>query len=115
MAEQKITQESFDDAKIMLKYGMTQREVAKRIGVCENTIYFVNKSDNYTEFQKYRHDRRISKKEEPEEGKVIKHNYNVTIQATHYMEEQQKKTNELLTLISNKLAFIVEELSGRQT
>ena len=30
------------------------------------------------------------------------------------MEEQQKRTNELLTLISAKLAFIVEELTGKE-
>lgn len=117
MAEQKITPEVFDEIKIMLKYGMTQREVGKRVGVCENTIYFVNRAENYTEYQKYRHDRQIKKekREGPDEGKVIEHKYNVTIQATHYMEQQQKRTNELLEIISNKLAFIVDELTGSQT
>ena len=51
----------------------------------------------------------------PEEktAEVIKEiRQTVTVQATHYMEEQQRKTNELLTLISAKLAFIVDELCG---
>lgn len=42
---------------------------------------------------------------------VVEHRQTVTIQATHYMMEEMKKTNELLTLISNKLAFIVDELT----
>jgi len=49
------------------------------------------------------------KKPEPQ---VVEHRQVVTVQATHYMMEEMKKTNELLTLISNKLAFIVDELTG---
>jgi len=44
-------------------------------------------------------------------AQVVEYRQNVTIQATHYMMEELRKTNELLTLISNKLAFIVEELT----
>ena len=53
--------------------------------------------------------------QEMPQSKTVEHKYNVTIQATHYMEEQQKRTNELLTIISNKLAFIVDELTGVRT
>lgn len=34
----------------------------------------------------------------------------VQVQATHYMMEELRKMNQTLTLISNKLAFIVEQL-----
>lgn len=49
-------------------------------------------------------------KEEPEE-KVVEHQHNVTLVANNYLMEEIKKQNELLTLISNKLAFIVDELT----
>lgn len=43
---------------------------------------------------------------------IVEHRQSVTIQATHYMMEEMKKTNELLKCISAKLAFIVDELTG---
>ena len=48
-------------------------------------------------------------------AQVVEHHQTVTIQATHYMMEEMKKTNELLTLLNAKLAFIVEELAGCKT
>ena len=114
---QKITPEVYEDAKIMLKYGMTQKEVAEKIGCSENTVWIINKTVNHEEYQKYQNTRTMNQKnpktkEQQKPGEIVEHKYNVTIQATHYMEEQQKRTNELLTLISNKLAFIVEKLDG---
>ena len=43
--------------------------------------------------------------------KVIEHRQTVTVQATHYMMQEMKRTNELLELISRKMAFIVESLT----
>ena len=42
---------------------------------------------------------------------VIEHRQTVTVQATHFLMEELKQQNELLKAISNKLAFIVEQLS----
>ena len=42
---------------------------------------------------------------------VVEHRQSVTIQATHYMMQEMKKTNELLELISRKLTFIVDQLN----
>ena len=42
---------------------------------------------------------------------IVEHRQTIVVQASHYMLEEQKKTNELLTLISNKLSFIVDELT----
>ena len=49
------------------------------------------------------------------EGRVIRHEQSVTIVANHYMAEEMKKQTELLELISRKLAFIVDELTGVKT
>ena len=42
---------------------------------------------------------------------VVEHRQTVTIQATHYMMQEMKRTNELLELISRKMAYIVDQLS----
>lgn len=47
----------------------------------------------------------------PSAPQVVEHRQTITVQASHFMLEEQKRTNELLTLISNKLAFIVDELT----
>ena len=43
---------------------------------------------------------------------VVEHRQSVTIQATHFMTEEMKRTNELLTLINNKLGAIINDLYG---
>ena len=47
----------------------------------------------------------------PQPTQVIEHRQTVTVQATHYMMQEMKRTNELLELISRKMAFIVESLT----
>ena len=47
----------------------------------------------------------------PQPTQVIEHRQTVTVQATHYMMQEMKKTNELLDLISRKLTFIVDSLT----
>ena len=46
-----------------------------------------------------------------QQPQVVEHRQTVTIQATHYMMQEMKKTNELLELISRKLTFIVDQLN----
>ena len=48
---------------------------------------------------------------QPTQPQVVEHRQSVTIQATHYMMQEMKKTNELLELISRKLTFIVDQLN----
>ena len=46
-----------------------------------------------------------------QQPQVVEHRQTVTIQATHYMMQEMKRTNELLELISRKMAFIVDQLN----
>ena len=46
-----------------------------------------------------------------QQPQVVEHRQTVTIQATHYMMQEMKRTNELLELISRKMAYIVDQLS----
>ena len=121
---------TFNCVKIMLRAKAPYAEIEKYLGVSKATIGRISGCESFEEYRQmmtaaaiaYRQKKEQEKpQEQPEEQpeakpeqpeKVVR--YNVTIQATHYMEEQQKRTNELLTLISNKLAFIVEELTGKE-
>ena len=47
----------------------------------------------------------------PPEPQVIEHRQTVTLVANQYLMEEVKQQTELLKLISNKLAYIVEQLS----
>lgn len=128
---------TFNCVKIMLMAKAPYAEIEKYLGVSKATIGRISGCESFEEYRQmmtaaaiaYKQKKEQEKaqeklQEQPEEKpeeqpeakpeqpeKVVR--YNVTIQATHYMEEQQKRTNELLTLISNKLAFIVEELTGK--
>ena len=48
---------------------------------------------------------------QPVQPQVIEHRQTVTVQATHFMMEEMRQQNELLKAISNKLAYIVEQLT----
>lgn len=125
----KVTEELFKNAKLMINAGMSQRQIAKILNVSQNAICHINITDTLKDYnalvaKKSQADRDKKKgivkpaeqKEEPQKElppQVVEYRQNVTIQATHYMMQEMQKTNELLKLISNKLAFIVEELTGK--
>ena len=114
-----------DDAvKLLIENGANNTEVSKYLKVSADVVSMIRKSETYEEYQNFMYEylqklknRAIkakgteTKTDKPEE--VIKEiRQTVTIQATHYMEEQLKKTNELLTGISAKLAAIIDDLYG---
>jgi putative NIF3 family GTP cyclohydrolase 1 type 2 len=134
----KMTESKFKAIKILLAGGATYKETAESMGVSTVVVGYCKHSET---FEEYRHkiymtsggyrkkmaaekkalaEKLEQKKQEQEkaeleiqasEPNVVEHRQTVTIQATHYMMEEMKKTNELLKLISSKLAFIVDELT----
>ena len=127
----KMTEMQFNAIKTLLKGGASQAEASKYMGVCQNTAYYVNKAENFAEYTQTQatlmnkkraaiNAKRAAAKKIAAEvnavpaAQVVEHRQTVTVQATHYMMEEMKKTNELLTAISNKLAFIVTELTGKE-
>ena len=140
----KVTEGIFNAVKLLIKGGAKNAECAKYMNISTATVSVIRNSETYEEYKHNMHlisgserrrkqaaaiaakakaeaeaQKQAQKQEEtPQEtpqSKTVEHKYNVTIQATHYMEEQQKRTNELLTIISNKLAFIIDELTGTKT
>ena len=125
-----ITEKTFNAVKIMLKGGATGAEVSEYLKLGTTTVSRIRNCDTWEDFllrkreaaifaQKSKEKKAEQTKQEspkqPEQPKeqIVKHEQTVTIQATHYMMQELQKTNELLKLISNKLAMIVEDLYGK--
>ncbi len=137
----KLTESKFKAIKILLKSGASVKEVMEYMEISEGVVYGVRAVDTFEEYKDERARKDLERKQvaaikakeakakeaaalvgavpaatlvpENKPVEVVKEvRQSVTIQATHYMEEQQRKTNELLTAISAKLAFIVDELCG---
>ena len=131
----KLTERQFSAIKMLLKGGATQKEAAEYMQVSHNTAYLVDKAESFEEYLHMQAEMVLKRKqvaaikakgepqekpqEKPQEIKeqtpatqVIEHRQTVTVQATWAMTQEMQKTNKLLELISNKLAFIVDELCG---
>ena len=117
----KITENIYNAVKLILKGGSSTKEAAQVMGISTNSVLRIEKAASYADYLEtaYQNGSARYKKPEPEPAKpeapavqVVEHRQNVTIQATHYMQKELEKTNELLTLISSKLACIIDDLYG---
>ena len=119
-----LTEQNYDLINYMIKGGATDQEIIENFKITEGTLSRVKKSKgNYEEYKKIHGNEVLGNRREKtnkedkanKEEKVIRHEQSVTIVASHYMAEEMKKQTELLGLISRKLAFIVDELTGVKT
>ncbi len=126
----KITEKTYKAIRILIESKTPYKEIADYMNVSVASVQRVATSETYEEYKaqlggyyykkkaeaaKAEAMKKAEKKEYPKDEppvQVVEHRQNVTIQATHYMMTEMQKTNELLTLISNKLAFIIDELTG---
>lgn len=126
----KLTAGQFKAIKTLLRGCATQKEAAEYMQVSSTTAFYVEKAESFEEYMQIQAERELKRKQvaatkakgEPKEitpqtpaTQVIEHRQTVTVQATWAMMQEMQKTNELLKLISNKLAFIVDELCGTGT
>lgn len=106
-----VDQNKFDMIKSMLKGGAPVPEISRFTGYSPTTIYKISCADSLEHYKdvqngnKYRRKRDTADTESA--GGIVVSSYQ-----QNRMIELHKETNELLKLISNKLAFIVEELAG---
>jgi hypothetical protein len=134
----KVTESKFNAIKLLVKGGATNAEAAEYMQVSPHTIANIKAAETWEEYRSIIAARVLAEKqkrhaqaekaekavpaadivnkvnntpETPEKVQRVVHEQSVTIQATHYMMQEMQKTNELLKLISNKLAFIVDELT----
>jgi len=126
----KMDKNLFWAIKTMLKGGATIQETAEYFQISKASVSRAKASETLEEYRSIiaAMNARNRTKKAPETDKtatetapapaaeekpvqVVEHRQTVQIQATHFMMQEQRKTNELLELISRKLAFIVEQLS----
>lgn len=130
-----VTTKVFDAVKLLLESGAKYEEVSKFFNISHSTIGRINKAQDFAEYKHMtsaavwmakrdankakREAEKPKEQEKPQEkpepiltdlrmqGGTISANYQI-----NRMYELLKKQTETLTLISNKLAFIVCELGG---
>lgn len=124
-----MDENKFNAVKILLNGGASIEDTSSVMKLCRATINVIKRSKDYTEYRTIRETYDSRKKENkakkqaqtqaqeqkpetmPETPKAINPTV-IRVEATHYMMEELKKTNELLTAISAKLAAIVTDLYG---
>lgn len=124
ITRKKITKEIYTAVKFMLKGNASASETAASLGISTNSVNRIRNSETFDEYventrlggsARYRADVKNQLKEaetaKPVEdlkqpGGTLSGNYQI-----NRIFEQQKQTNDLLKLISDKLAYIVQQLT----
>ena len=110
-----ITKKTFDDCHTLVDTAnLSCTKAAQILGLSISAVSRVVKCSTYEEYvEAARNGYAPLSKANKEARNSVTNQTTVTIQANHYMMEELRKTNEYLRLISNKLAYIVEELTGK--
>lgn len=124
-ARAKVTPNLFNAVKLLIDGWAKVSEVCKYMGISTWTYNAIRKSENIDEYKSLVAELNLSKKKTGEKKNNIpdveekaeeKHpavvHQSVTVQATHYMMEKLDKIIELLTVMNNKVGFVVDELTG---
>lgn len=124
ITRKKITKEIYTAVKFMLKGIASASEIAACLGISTNSVNRIRNAETFDEYvenaryggsARYRAEAKNQQKEaetvKPVEdlkqpGGTLSGNYQI-----NRIFEQQKQTNELLKLISDKLAYIVQQLT----
>ena len=117
MAKIMVTESLFNIVKTLMKGGASGKTCAEYVGVSEHTISIIKNSEDFEDYKRktsVKKRKNVAQQATSEtEQQGVENRQTIIVQASHYMLEEQKRTNELLAYISNKLAFIVEELTGK--
>ena len=116
MKRQTITPQLFNAVKTLLAGGATQTEAAEYMGLSRPTVQRIAVSEDLEEYKSITYEKtahyyasKNHKKEEPpqeQKPNLLAGNYTL-----NRLYELMKEQNELLKCISNKLAFVVDELT----
>lgn len=112
-----ISENTFNAVKAMLAGGTTVKAACQYLQISNSLGYRISTSGSWEEYQqkvadlmdKQRENRGKKRAANTKEEQPVKNQQIVTVPWA--MMQEIQKTNELLTLISKKLAFIVEQLS----
>ena len=113
-----LTFQKYNAIRILLESKETIENIVAAFGVKEETVKLVKRCDTYEQYKsEFNTVKFIGKQKRKEmlqkQGDSSGMNISqIKIEATHYMMEELQKMNKTLVLISNKIAFIVDELVG---
>lgn len=129
----KVTESVYKAVKTLIAGGASIKECSEYMHLSSQTVSIIKNSETYEEYKhkiyvtsggyrkKMEAAEKAKKEAEAKELPAQKLIYDkptatekqttVVVQATHYMMEELKQMNETLKCISNKLAFIVDELT----
>ena len=121
-----VTEKMFKAAKILFNSGSTTYEVAEYLDISQTTAYRMMKAETFEEYQneqaakgkaRYHQMKAVhaikeeqEKEEEPQEKKPVQNPMTNNYQMNRLIEII-KEQNEILKTMSNKIAFIVDELT----
>ena len=114
-----LTFQKYNAIRILISSGENVDVIAETFNCKRETVLLVKKCSTYEQYkQEFSAVKFIAKSRKQQETKAQQQPApqpalnvgQVKIEATHYMMEELRKNNELLTLISNKLTAIMEEL-----
>jgi len=115
-----VDRKKFDAVKIMLNGGATYEEVSDYLSISTSTVQRIKKAESYDEYKNMnaaialakRNERKNEeKKEDPKPQEPATPPLSTVFYQSNRMWELLKEQNEHLKAISNKLAFIVDELT----
>ena len=129
MAQRQVTLSIFNCVKRLLMSDAPTEEIVEYMGISSTTVNRIKRSEDFEEYknmtyatagairakEKQKNEQAQEPKALPPQEVIHKHEQSVTVIANHYMAEQLQEQTKLLTIISNKLAFIVDELCGTTT
>lgn len=120
----RITENIYNAVKLILRGGAKMTEAAEAMGISVNSVHRINKANSYNEYvnmaymngsARYREQEKKEKEEQQETpqaetlklpGGQLSSGYQL-----NRIYEALKEQNELLKLLSNKVAYIVDELT----
>ena len=112
-----LTFQKYNAIRILLESGESVEVIAKTFQCRKETVLLVKKCKTYDEYKQESNAlkamAKAKKTRAKDESTTVSTGMNIgqiKIEATHYMMEKLERSNELLTLISNKLTAIMEEL-----
>lgn len=116
--QKKVTQSKFDAVKTLLKGGATVREIMRYMEISDATVYMIKAAETLAEYESM-----IAEKSLKQQAAMHAKAQPVvtddkqpvgTMSANYQMNrlcELVKKQVELLELLNNKVAFVVDELT----
>ena len=120
----KVTKGIFDAVKLLLASGAKYAEIMKYFNLSKATISYINHAESHEEYlialqvHNERNRKAVAaikaKEKEQTENPVSEKAVSqvVQVQLPYTLTQEMKRQNALLEGISNKLAFIVQELCG---